>query len=1260
MARPPRQPLPTPGLRRTATLAALLFAATAAPGLDKSTPLHQYGSDTWSRQQGFTGGTVLAIQQLADDYLWLHTSGGLVRFDGMRFVPIHPPVAEGAPGEPLIAVGAGRNGTLVARSRSRTFGLIDNHLQELAPPLLLPKGRSRTVRQSSDGRIWIGADNQIYVIEDGKLHFLVEDVSWTNAIAEDDRGRIWFATNNGIYAFDSLMVRYFPARGYGRVPDFRIPHEIVQETINHGPGSCNAMLRDGSGFWIGSVDGLWRLENDAFTQDEISAPCQGVSIYALLRDREGNLWVGTDGRGLMRHDGRSWDTFSSHDGLVDDTVFALAEDKEGSIWIGTRSGLARLRDTPLRTLTHEDGLPADNTWSVVVARDGAVYTATANAGVARIAGDTTTVFNAARGLPRDAGGALFECSDGAVWATTDMGVSRIHGDAITTFQAEGRLRGTYVPAISEDERSIILGHGSRHLFRLAGDRLEPFPVPMAEATGPRSVRYVWHIHRDRAGTLWFAMSGGLYSLRAGEPPENARPSALLDLVNSIGEDDLGYLWLAGSETPGFTRLNTRDGTIVRYTPQAGATVRGIARILADTSGNLWMNTSDGIAWFARDGLDAFADGRATQVSFRLYDELDGLRTPDCGLVGPQPAAARGPDGTMYFTSRKGLVVADPRRIRPNTLIPPVRIEEIVIDGAEVPRADAIVVPPGAERVEIHYTALSLRVPGRVRFRFKLDGLDTDWVDAGTRRTAFFTRIPAGTYAFHAQACNDDGLWNTVGATIGVRVRPRWHETRWAGAGFAALLGTAAYGTFVFRTRNMRRRQAQLSSLVDERTAALRTEVAERTAAEQKLTEHRARLEELVQARTADLRETNVRLQAEIAERNRSEERLRQSQKLESVGRLAGGVAHDFNNLLTVIIGYCDVLLEDSQPGDESRALATEIKMAGEKAASLTRQLLAFSRKQILQPVAVDLNQLVAEMDRMLRRLLPEDVSLVTEGTPQPAMIVVDTGQVSQVILNLVINARDAMPDGGAIRLRIETIDAGDALIERHPEVVPGRYVQLTVRDSGHGMDAATMGRIFEPFFTTKGMGKGTGLGLSTVFGIVKQSGGHIWVESAPGQGSTFTLVFPCVEGMPAGEAAQPRPEAATGSGETVLVVEDQADVRALACTILENRGYRVLQARSGEEALQLLETYTETIHVLCTDVVMPGMSGRQLAERLLTLRPDVGVVFMTGYAPDSMLQQHPRHTGCPLLHKPFSADQLAAAIRTAIAQRPESAHQHPH
>jgi nitrogen-specific signal transduction histidine kinase len=387
---------------------------------------------------------------------------------------------------------------------------------------------------------------------------------------------------------------------------------------------------------------------------------------------------------------------------------------------------------------------------------------------------------------------------------------------------------------------------------------------------------------------------------------------------------------------------------------------------------------------------------------------------------------------------------------------------------------------------------------------------------------------------------------------------------------------------------------------------------------------------------------------DLTEQKELEAQFVQAQKLESIGRLAGGIAHDFNNLLSIINGYSELALERLPADHAGRKEIREVRNAGERAAALTRQLLAFSRKQVLQPQVLQLDAVLRSLEPMLRRLVGEGVELALVTHRRSGRVHADPGQLEQVVMNLAVNARDAMPEGG--RMTIETIDVElDAeYAARHSDVLPGHFVMLAVTDTGIGMTKETAAHIFEPFFTTKERGKGTGLGLATVFGIVRQSGGHIWVYSEPGCGTTFKVYFPRTELVGSASGARPLPQRDLTGVETILLVEDDVQVRTLAGTILRRNGYNVLEAQTPGDAILVEEEYAGTIHLLLTDVIMPRMNGKQLAERVLRSRPRTRVLYMSGYTDNAIVHHGVLDAGTAFLPKPLTPDSLLRRVRETL------------
>ncbi|HVS60422.1 MAG TPA: ATP-binding protein, partial [Gemmatimonadaceae bacterium] len=394
----------------------------------------------------------------------------------------------------------------------------------------------------------------------------------------------------------------------------------------------------------------------------------------------------------------------------------------------------------------------------------------------------------------------------------------------------------------------------------------------------------------------------------------------------------------------------------------------------------------------------------------------------------------------------------------------------------------------------------------------------------------------------------------------------------------------------------------------------------------------------------------VRVSIDLTERRNLEEQFRQSQKMDAVGRLAGGIAHDFNNLLTVIRLNTELIIESFDPTDPRSDDIKQIKSAAERASSLTRQLLAFSRKQILQPRVLDMNSVVGTVEPMLRRLIGEDI-VITSQCSARGYVVADPGKLEQVLVNLVVNARDAMPQGGRISIETKNVELDENYTSEHAPVVAGRYVMLAVGDTGVGMSVDTREHAFDPFFTTKEAGKGTGLGLATVYGIVKQSGGYVWIYSEPGHGTALKLYFPEVTAAAAfgaGPEYQPTMKTPNRGSETILLVEDEEAVRGLACRILERQGYRVIPAQHGREAMEIATKEEGQIDLVLTDVVMPGMNGRGLVERLSGIRPAIKSLYMSGYTDDDIIRRGFIEPSKSFLQKPFTSEALLQTVRKVL------------
>ncbi|PTY03719.1 hypothetical protein DB347_21030 [Opitutaceae bacterium EW11] len=1227
--------------------------------LDSGRLITQYGHDRWNHQNGLPSGAIYSLYQLADGYIWMRSADGLVRFDGVRFMRVDPVVGGETVTEPIRALGMTKDGKLLVRTATRTLLGSEGVFTDAAKRGQVPDGIDRMVFAASDGSTWIGTDNHIFRYAGDKLEYMVTGCGWVTSALEDSKGQIWFATGSGLYRYSNGSFLLY-SNGYnGPAIRATVPLQIVMPDGADNAllmNSINAVAEDRNGtVWVGTRNRLYKLTGGRLVRDSETERFSDISITSLLQDRDGNLWMGTDGAGLYRLAGGRWSNLTTATGLSDLSIQALFEDREGSLWISTRSGLDRLRDTPLVTMTTYDGMATNALLAAIETRDGSIFATGELNGVTRIFGDSVLRYTMADGLGGNAASAPFESSDGSVWFGTSAGLSRFKDRRFTTYTGRDAPWHLHVPAICEDDQGLIFATSDLNIHRFRDGAISPYDLKLVDEPGRSNVRYVYAIHRDAQGNLWFAMSAGLYCVPKGKPPEEAVACPLREQIHVLYDDGIGYLWLASPRTTGVFRYRMRDGQVVKYDRAQGLNVQAVAGIVTDKGNNLWMSTGKGIVRVGRLDLDRVADGRQATVNPVVFTTADGMRADESVGTSHQPAAFRCADGRLLFTTVKGLVILHPDRIVRNGLAPQVVVEEVLANNRVVPASSRVVLPAGTSNLELHYTALSLLIPERVRFRYRLEGYDKNWIEAGSRRTAYYTRLSPGEYRFHVVACNNDGVWNETGATFSFVLRPHFYQTWWFYASAATVLGASAYGLHRLRVRRLRAREHELERLVAERTQRLQREVEERTRAEQELLKYREYLEQLVGERTAALTETNARLEKEISERKageearmRLEQQLRQSQKMEAIGQLAGGVAHDFNNLLTAIVGCSDLVLEDPAATPDIQAAAREIREAGRRAAALTRQLLAFSRKQMIQPKELDVNQVVGGLEQMFRRLIGENIHLSLVLTPRLGRVKADPGQLEQVLLNLVVNARDAMPRGGRLLIETRGVTVDEIKARETVELSPGAYISLRVTDTGIGMSEEVQSHLFEPFFTTKGVGKGTGLGLSTVYGIVKQSAGHIACASKVDQGTTFEIFLPIVSAASDVKSSSASPFELPRGKETILMVEDNELVLRVAERILLQQGFNVIASTDGQAAFRLCQEREGRIDLLLTDVVMPDWSGPELAQRVHEAYPRIKVLFMSGYTDDALGRLGGDLSGAPLLDKPFTPMTLLQRVRQVL------------
>ena len=1186
------------------SLALFILTLSAAPeAWAQRANFHHY-----SAADGMAQSQVLAVAQDSTGYLWFGNYSGLSRYDGAEFEVWTS--QDGLPSNTVIQLAASDDAHLAIAATGGSLCILDLNAptspqttQESGIVLegagmLRCRGLGASVAIldlafSPDGEtLWAASNRGLYGLTDGRLQrfesFDGLPSSRCQALAIDD-GRLWIGTDGGL-ARRSLG----PVDGH---------FEVVPTFLG---ADIRVLAPSDDGLFVATDRGLARIEGGRILWAPIdpgtwSEP-QDLAVAGST------VWVASHGGVLSWRDDHI-EHFDARNGLAGDVTHSLVVDRERNIWIGTDFGATKLVPGPFLTYGMEEGAPNPIVRAVAEDATGRLWIGT-RGGVAYLEEDRFTTIE----LPelRDPRVYSLAPAHGGLWIGTRSGLLFWRDGIETHLTTADGLPSDYASALAAigDDLWIGTDGGLAHLRDGVVQKVEHPRLDTA---------YVLTLHHDTAGRLWAGLrNGGLRVLKPTADGQIVRvqsfdqATGLTDLtIWSIDEGPDGVIW-AGSNGDGAFRIH-RDESIENFGADAGLGDPFVWQVEADREGAVWFYTNRGLYQVDAEGI------------WHHFGTADGL--PD--LEGMATAVLEAKDGLLWFGTSRGLVRYDPGLRFDNDLPPTVRIREVRSQRLGLLESGAII-PANAGLITVRFSALSFRHEQAVRFRYRLEGSDEDWSEPISDRSLSFGGLAPGRHRLLIQAANDDGVWSEESAVVDFDIRPLFWQT-WPTRILAGLLLLAfGWSIVIWRTHKLQKERLRLGELVAEHTAEL---------------EHKnRRLEEQI----------DQVAQAEL-ERQHLEERLRQSEKMEAVGRLAGGVAHDFNNLLTTITGFGELLSDKLGKDHDHQGDIKEILAAARRAARLTEQLLAFGRKQVIAPKVWSLSSVVGELATMLERLVGETINLHLDLSAPNDTVRCDRGQLEQMILNLAVNARDAMPQGGRLTLhtRSEAL-LNPAFGHLGQEIPPGSNVVLEVIDTGTGIEPELLEHIFEPFFTTKDVGRGTGLGLATVYGVVQQNEGSIDVDSEPGRGSRFIIRLPHVEE----QASQTR---SSGSmplihigrqKHSVLVVEDEPTVRRLICGILRKYGYAVLEASGADEAFEISKKHNEPIDLLLTDVVMPELDGRQIAERLCRERKDLRVLYVSGYPDDYLSARGFLSESTEFLNKPFTPRSLIRKVRDVLDEKP--------
>jgi len=764
--------------------------------LDPKKTINQYGHNTWLKQNGLPARTINVVLQSKNGYLWLGTSAGLFRFDGVYFTEINTNPKNDKAHESISALHESGDsslwiGTTYHGLRKLKSGKISSYGIEEG----FYDGQVRQLFESGTGCLIIGTSIGVYMFQDGKFTQILLQPNYITAVAGDSLGRIWVGTHDGIRIFDEAH----PTKIMSLSLKDGIPNRIT---------TCIYLDRQAN-VWVGTVGGLARWKNGRIKIYTISDGLSHDNINTIFQDRDGNIWVGTQ-KGLNRLCGSKWTSYTESDGLTNNYILSFEEDYEGSLWVSTSDGLNQFKDVNITTYTTTEGLAHNYISSVLETSDGSLYfLSDKGSSITQIKNGKSIRFDVLIGPAHVA-------HDGSIWIGQNGLLSRLKDGHVKRYDARNGLPAKWISAITEDNKSLVIYSDHTGIFRFVQGRLEPYTLKGGLQYPPPE--YVVCFYPQRDNLMWVGTTDCLSKIEDGKITRYTTADGLAgNWISSIFDDRQGSLWIS-SPQGGLTRY--KDGKFTAYNTKIGLFTDEIYCVLGDDQGDLWLSSSIGIGHIYHQDINNYDAGISTTIHTQVYGTADGMKTDEC-FGQWQPAGWITHDGRLWFATLKGAVMIDPKAFKRNELLPPVFIEKVVVDLQIVPENQHITLAPGKDKFEFHYTALSYLVPDRILFKYKLEGYDREWVDAGTRRVAYYTNLPSGNYRFRVIACNNDGLWNQTGASVAFELEPHFYQALWFYGLVIVAVGGILFGAYRLRLWQLLAREKMLKVYVEEAMAKIK-------------------------------------------------------------------------------------------------------------------------------------------------------------------------------------------------------------------------------------------------------------------------------------------------------------------------------------------------------------------------------------------------------------------------------------------------------